>query len=99
MELQLGQIGLVNLTLRNSKGKIFKLQDVIFSQPYDKKRSVLKYSDMFDRRTIIKTKQKEDLFILEVELIKELGWRSKIKSYTEVKASTEIRNKITGAYE
>lgn len=97
--MELGEICIVNLKLRNEKGKVFYLNDVIFSHPYEKKRTKLLYSDFNDRRTIHKTKFKEDLQILEIEVLKSVGWKSKLKDYTEVKKNEERRNKITGAYE
>lgn len=97
--MELGEICIVNLKLRSENGKVFYLNDVIFSHPYDKRRTKLCYSSFDDRRLINKTKFKEDLQIIEIEVLKSVGWKSKLKDYTEVKKNEEIRNKITGAYE
>lgn len=94
-----GQIVLCNLKLRSLKGKTIYLKDVIFSKPYDKERKVLIFSNIEDRNIICKTKLKEDLFILEVEIIKELGFKHNNNNFTKAIKSDEKRNTITGAYE
>lgn len=98
-ELQLGEIGIVNLKLRTEKGKVFNLNDVIFSHPYDKRRTKLSYSSFDDRRLINKTKFKEDLQIIEIEVLKSVGWKSKLKDYTEHKANKPLLRNIDGSYE
>lgn len=98
-ELKPGEIGIVNLKLRTLNGSIFYLNDVVFSHPYDKKRNKLSYDNFDDRRLISKTKFKQDLFIVDIEVLQSVGWKNKSKNYTEVKKNEETRNKITGAYE
>lgn len=98
-ELQLGEIGIVNLKLRTEKGKILNLNDVVFSHPYDKKRTKLSYSNFEDRRLISKTKFKENLHILEIEVLQSVGWKNKSKDYTEHKANKPLLRNIDGSYD
>lgn len=97
--IERGQIVLCNLTLQDNKGKKIELKKVLFSFPYDRDRMYLHYSDFEDRRLIHKAKKKEDLRVLKIEVLKELGYKSNTKKYTEVKKNEEKRNNITGAYE
>lgn len=94
-----GQIVLCNLKLRTLSGRLVYLKDIIFSKPYESERNVLIYSKIEDRNIICKTKLKEDLFILDIEIIKELGFKHKSNNFTKAIKSDEKRNTITGAYE
>lgn len=94
-----GQIVNCNLKLRDSKGNVFYLKDTIFSFPYDRDRYFLDFNNFEDRRIINKTKKNENLTVLDIEIIQELGWKHRTKDYTEAKKNDEKRNNITGAYE
>ena len=94
-----GEIVLCNLKLKPIKKESFYLKDVIFSNPYEKKRFELIYSNRNDRRLIDLTGFKEDLKIINIEVISRHGFKNKSKGFTLAKKSDNSRNKITGTYE
>jgi hypothetical protein len=98
-ELKPGEIGIVNLKLRTLNGSIFYLNDVVFSHPYDKKRNKLSYDNFDDRRLISKTKFKQDLFIVDIEVLQSVVWKNKSKNYTEHKANKPLQRNIDGSYD
>ena len=57
---------------RRVKQKIVDLKETVFSCPIGSERDVLRYSDIRDRRLIVRTGLKEDLKVLKVEIIKKL---------------------------
>ena len=79
------EIVFCNLILQNGKDKIH-LKNVV-------------YKDEGGYFKNIRLGIKEPLKVLNVEVIKSLGYENKSNEYTEVNKSNEIRNKITGAYE
>lgn len=74
-----------NLTLQNGKEKII-LRKVIYKE-----------SNGYFKN--IRLGIKEPLKVLNVDVIKSLGFESISSGYTEVTKSDEKRNNITGAYE
>ena len=99
MNLEKGEIGIVNLKVRCKLNKTYFINDVIFSLPYEGERTKLFVSDSIDKRIISKIKKNEDLIILGIEVIKKVGFKNKNKNYTTAIVHIEERNKITGAYE
>jgi putative cell wall-binding protein len=99
MILEKGEIGIVNLKVRCKLNKTYFINDVIFSIPYEGKRTKLFMSDSIDKRIISKIKKNEDLIILEIEVIKKVGFKNKTNNFTSAIVHKEERNKITGAYE
>ena len=53
----------------------------------------------YNRKHLQELKIKEPVKVEDVKIISRLGFENKSKGFTEVKANTETRNKITGAYE
>lgn len=74
-----------NLTLKKGK-EIIYLKEVVY-----------KHTDGFFKNSRLGINQ--PLQVIKIEKIASLGFENNSKSFTEVKKSNEIRNKITGAYE
>jgi hypothetical protein len=83
--MQPKEIFYCNLTLFNGKDKII-LKEVVYKESNGYYKNV--------RLGI-----KEPLKVLNVDVIKSLGFESISNGYTEVTKSDEKRNNITGAYE
>jgi len=94
-----GEIVLCNIEAVDIKGKSYTQQGVVFSCSYEGYSNVLKWSDSHDKRFISLLGAEEDLTITKIEILQHLGFKNKSKSFTEVVASDEKRNNITGAYE
>ncbi len=74
-----------NLTLQNGKDTIY-LKNVVYKE-----------EDGFFKN--IRLGIKEPLKVIKIDVISSLGFENLSNEYTEVKQSSEKRNKITGAYE
>lgn len=72
-----GEIALCNIHLRNDKGKAFLLKDQVFSYPYTGEVWVLQYSVFEHRKMINKTKQKKDLRITKLDVLKKIGMKQR----------------------
>lgn len=94
-----GQIVYCNIKCKTLKNKIMEVKGIVYASEYSGFNPNLSFNNSDDRFTIRKFNVKEDLIITGIEIIKELGFKNKSKEFTEVKASDEKRNKITGAYE
>ena len=81
MILNKGEIAIVNLKVQCSKKKIHFIKDVIFSHPYESFKNTLIFEDIVDRKSIKKIKKKEDLNILEIEVLKKIGNKHKINNH------------------
>lgn len=77
MILEKGEIAVVNLKVRCSKNKIHYIKDVIFSHPYESFKNILIYEDIVDRKSIKKINKKEDLIILEIQILQKVGMKHK----------------------
>ena len=77
MILEKGEIAVVNLKVRCSKNKIYFIKDIIFSHPYEKLKTKLIYEDILDRKSVKKINKKEDLIILEIDVIQKVGMKFK----------------------
>lgn len=97
--MKLGQIVYCNLHVKTKKNKEFIIKNCIFSHPYNKKRVDLFYSDMNDRRLIKQTPFKEDLKIVNVDIIEYLGFKHKGSGYTEVQKNDNNKRNSLGIYE
>ena len=53
----------------------------------------------YNKKILSKLNISEPVNIVDIDIISRLGFENKAKGFTEVKANTEIRNKITGTYE
>tara|TARA_R110000868_G_C10395701_1_gene720788 strand:+ start:48 stop:332 length:285 start_codon:yes stop_codon:yes gene_type:complete len=53
----------------------------------------------YNKNHLSKLNIKEPVKVEDIKVISRLGFENKTKEFTEVKANTEIRNKITGTYE
>lgn len=89
MSIELGEIVYCNLKIKHNK-KIHELNEVVY-----KKTDGFYYN----KRILDELNIKEKVLVCNIEVIKRLGFENKSKGFTEVKASDEKRNKITGAYE
>ena len=97
-KVELGEIVYCNIKVYD--GKNFHLiEKIVFSNPYDFERLEFNANIAEDNRYFKDINNKTKLKIINIDIIERLGYRNKSKGYTEVKANTEIRNKITGAYE
>jgi len=88
-EIKFKEIVYCNLTILH-KGKKHLLEEVVY-----KKEDGFYYNQRILNTLNIKEKVK----VLDVEIIKRLGFENKSKGFTEVKKNEETRNKITGTYE
>jgi hypothetical protein len=77
MILEKGEIAVVNLKVRCSKNKIHIIKDVIFSHPYEQLKTKLIYEDIEDRKSIKKINKKEDLIIIDIDIIQKVGMKHK----------------------
>jgi uncharacterized protein YukJ len=77
MILKKGEIAVVNLKVRCSKNKIHYIKDVIFSHPYEQLKTKLIYEDILDRKSVKKINKKEDLFIIDIDVIQKVGMKFK----------------------
>lgn len=77
MILEKGEIAVVNLKVRCNKNKIHYIKDVIFSHPYESFKNLLIYEDIVDRKSIKKINKKENLIILEIEILQKVGMKHK----------------------
>jgi len=89
MDVKLGEIVYCNLKIKHNK-RTHELNKVVY-----KKTDGFYYN----KRILDDFNIKEKVLVCSVEVISRLGFESKSKGFTEVKASNEKRNKITGAYE
>lgn len=88
--IDLKEIVFCNLTVIY-KNKTYELEKVVYKN---------KGNNTFCNMRILKDLNiKECVKIEKIDIISRLGFENKAKGFTEVKANTEIRNKITGAYE
>ena len=88
-KVELGEIVYCDLTITH-KGKDYQLKEVVYKNS----------GPMFyKKRYLGKLKIEEPVKVKTVKVISRLGFESKSIGFTEVKASEEKRNKITGAYE
>ena len=71
------------------------------NKTYDLRKLVYKNNgDLFYNKKILsKLNILEPVKVIDIDIISRLGFENKAKGFTEVKANTEIRNKITGTYE
>lgn len=88
-KVELGEIVFCDLTIIH-KGNKYKLEEVVY-----KNNGGLFYKPLY----LEKLKIKEPVKVEDVRVISRLGFESKSKEFTQVKASNEKRNKTTGAYE
>lgn len=77
------------------------LKIIYKNKTYELKKLVYKNNgDLFYNKKILsKLNISEPVNIVDIDIISRLGFENKAKGFTEVKANTEIRNKITGTYE
>tara|TARA_R110001606_G_C15294251_1_gene641877 strand:- start:922 stop:1200 length:279 start_codon:yes stop_codon:yes gene_type:complete len=88
-KVELGEIVFCDLTIIH-KGKKYKIKNIVYKND----------GNLFcETKYLKKLKIKEPVNIEYINIISRLGFENKSKEYTEVKASDEKRNKITGAYE
>lgn len=89
MELKQDEIIYCNAKC-NYKGKEYRLEKIVH-----------KHTDgyFYNRRNLEPLGIKEPVKLYDIEIISRLGFANKAKGYTEVKASQEERNKITGSYD
>lgn len=88
-KVELKEIVFCDLTIIH-KGIKHKLEKVVYKND----------GNLFYKRNYLeKLKIKEPVKVENIKVISRLGFENKSKGFTEVKANTEIRNKITGAYE
>ena len=88
-KVQLGEIVFCDLTIIH-KGVKYIIEKVVYKND----------GNLFYKRSCLnKLKIKEPVKIEDVKIISRLGFENKTKEFTEVKANTEKRNKITGTYE
>lgn len=94
-----GLIVYCNLKCKTVKGKTLTAKKVTLSSSWEGYSDILSWKNSDHRFLIKKFGVEEDLTILEIDVIHESGYKIKTNQFTEVKASDEKRNKITGAYE
>lgn len=93
-----------NLTLstfpkEKKKSKVIELKEIVFSCHYDRDAEILYYSDIDDLIIIHKAGFKEDLKIIKIEVIKELGFKQKDKNFSFVKMNKLSKRNIGGGYD
>ena len=88
-KLELGEIVFCDLEIIH-KGKKYLLENVVYKNEDNL---------FYNRFLLAKLNIKEPVKIEDIKIISKLGFENKTKEFTEVKANTEIRNKITGTYE
>ena len=88
-KVEIGEIVFCDLII-NYKGTKHKLKKVVYKNDGNL---------FYNRKHLEDLKIKEPVKVEDVKIISRLGFENKAKGFTEVKANTEIRNKITGAYE
>ena len=88
-KVKLGEIVFCDLIIIH-KGTKHKLKKVVYKNDGNL---------FYNRKHLEDLKIKEPVKVEDVKIISRLGFENKAKGFTEVKANTEIRNKITGAYE
>tara|TARA_R110000796_G_C14496530_1_gene428397 strand:+ start:41 stop:316 length:276 start_codon:yes stop_codon:yes gene_type:complete len=87
--IRIGEIVFCDLTIIH-KGNKYLLEKVVYKND----------GNLFYKKSYLdKLKIKEPVEVEDVKIISRLGFENKSKGFTEVKANTEIRNKITGTYE
>jgi hypothetical protein len=88
-KLELGEIVFCDLTIIH-KGTKHELKKVVYKND----------GNLFYKKYVLeKLNIKEPVKVEDIKVISRLGFENKTKEFTEVKANTEIRNKITGTYE
>jgi len=99
-EIKPGEIVYCILTYKTKKGKSKTSKKIVYSRSYKNESKKELFFNLKDDRIFIKRiGEKEDLTILDINIIESLGFKQKTKLYTSVKKNSEERNKITGAYE
>ena len=93
-----GEIVFCNLKLKRKNGLFITLKRCIFSKPYEGKREKLNWGSANDRRLISQTNLKEDLKIIEIEILKSLGFRHKGESFSKVNKSENNQRLPSGTY-
>jgi hypothetical protein len=88
-KVEIGEIVFCDLII-NYKGTKHKLKKVVYKNDGNL---------FYNRKHLQELKIKEPVKVEDVKIISRLGFENKAKGFTEVKANTEIRNKITGVYE
>lgn len=96
--VDLGEIVLCNIKVYDGKN-YHLIEKTVFSNPYENERLYFNIDNQEDKRYFRDIKNKSRLKIIDIDVISRHGYKNKSKGFTEVKANTEIRNKITGAYE
>lgn len=98
--IDFGEIVYCNLTLQSKDKKTITLKEVVFSFPYEKKYTTLEYKDKENNGIMQKCGKKEDLLILNIDIIERLGYKHKGKGFTEAKKNdNNNRNEKTGSYD
>ena len=87
--VQRGEIVYCNITILHKK-KEYLLEKMVYKN--DGKL-------FYHKSALNELKIEEPVSVKNIEIISRLGFENKTKEFTEVKANTEIRNKITGTYE
>lgn len=88
--VELGEIVFCDMIIKH-KGKTHLLENIVYKNVGDKL--------FYYRSYLEKLKINVPVEIENIKIISRLGFENKSKEFTEVKASDEKRNKITGAYE
>ena len=88
-KVELGEIVYCDLIIVH-KGKEYTIKEIVY-----KNNGELFY----EKKHLDKFNIKESVSIKSIKVKSRLGFENKAKGFTEVKASDEKRNKITGAYE
>ena len=88
-KIKLGEIVFCDLIIIH-KGIKHKLEKVVYKNDGNL---------FYNRKHLQELKIKEPVKVEDVKVISRLGFENKSKGFTEVKANTETRNKITGVYE
>jgi len=98
MSLKPGEIVYCNITA--SGKKLYKAEKVTLSAPYSGYEPKLYISNV-EHSLILKKMSciEKTVNITHLEILHRCGFKTNSKEFTEVKASDEKRNKITGAYE
>ena len=87
--LALNEIVFCNLKIIY-KNKTYELSNLVYKNNGDL---------FYNKKILSKLNISEPVEIVDIDIISRLGFENKAKGFTEVKANTETRNKITGTYE
>lgn len=93
-----GQIVFANLTFRNKKGVCITVEKCVISRDYNKELKTL-YSKVEDESVLRKYGIKEDVTLIKVLILQDLGMKNKDNSYLTVSESETDERQDNGSFQ